>query len=282
MTPGTSRSIAFLFFLVPILDGSSAQAQTQDASSTGAPAPRDTSVASPSLPRLVLVGLRDVLGAPLDWKAPQWERFSLAIASVGAAALLDSRVRDWERHDHHRLTDQMAKGFEPLGSGGAWGVLGAFYLTGVLGNDSRTRSVGEDGVIASLIAGGLITPALKAATGRSRPHAMDGTFDFDPFSGSSSFPSGHATEAFAVASVIATRYDSGWIKGVAYGSAVLVGFARIHHQAHFLSDVIAGALVGTAVGRAVVHRSDEERRRFRVTPLVGPQNQPGVGLRLSF
>ncbi|HEV7505194.1 MAG TPA: phosphatase PAP2 family protein [Thermoanaerobaculia bacterium] len=277
MTPIASRLIAFMLFLMP-----AAIAQTQEASLASATAPRDAAATSPSLPRLVLVDLRDVLGAPLDWKAPQWEHFSLAVASVGAAALLDSRVRDWERHDHHRLADQVAAHFEVLGSGGAWTVLGAFYLEGVLGNDSKARSVGEDGLIASLIASGLITPALKAATGRSRPRAMDGTFDFDPFSGSSSFPSGHATEAFAVASVIATRYDSGWIKAAAYGSAALVGFARIHHQAHFFSDVTAGALIGTAVGRAVVHRNDGERRRFRVAPLVGPQNQPGVGVSLSF
>ena len=85
-----------------------------------------------------------------------------------------------------------------------------------------------------------------------------------------------------MASVIATEYDSGWIKGVAYGSAALVGFARIHHQAHFLSDVTAGAVVGTAVGRAVVHRNREERRRLQIAPLVGPRNQPGVGVSLSF
>lgn len=269
--------------MLVILSGSAAAAQS--APPLSAPAPAETSEASepsPSLPHLALVDLRDVLEAPLDWRAPQWEHFSLAVASVGAAALLDRRVRDWERHDHHRLADQVAAHFEVLGSGGAFAVLGAIYLGGVLESDSKARSVGEDGLIASLIASGLVTPALKAVAGRSRPLNRTQTFDFDPFSGNSSFPSGHATEAFAVASVIATRYDSGWIKGVAYGSAALVGFARIHHQAHFLSDVTAGALIGTGVGRAVVHRNDGLRRRFRIAPLVGPRNQPGVGVSLGF
>ncbi|HYX22797.1 MAG TPA: phosphatase PAP2 family protein [Thermoanaerobaculia bacterium] len=237
---------------------------------------------SPSFPHLVLVDLRDVLGAPLSWRGPQWERFSFAVAGVGAAALLDRTVRDAERRDHNRVTDQVAKDFERFGTTYALGVVGSFYLVGLVRDDARARSVGEDGAIASLIAGGIVTPVLKFAVGRVRPRDTDKTFDVKPFSGSSSFPSGHATEAFAVASVIATRYDSGWIKGVAYGSATLVGFARIHHQAHFLSDVTAGALIGTAVGRAVVHRNGQERRRLTVAPLLGPRDQPGVAVALSF
>jgi hypothetical protein len=279
---------AGLLMAAAILGSSCAAAQTPDLSSSSASAaaateaPQNPLKTAPSLPRLVLIDLRDVLGAPLDWRAPQWERFSLAIAGVGAAALLDRRVRDWEQHDHSRLGDKIAQDFEPLGSGGAWAVLGTFYLDGLLRDDAKARSVGEDGLIASLIAGGVVTPALKYVTGRRRPHDTTRTFDFNAFGGSSSFPSGHTTEAFAVASVIATEYDSGWIKGVAYGTATLVGFARIHHQAHFFSDVVGGAIVGTGVGRAVVHRNNRERRRFEVAPLLGPHNQPGVGVSLGF
>ncbi|HEV7783977.1 MAG TPA: phosphatase PAP2 family protein [Thermoanaerobaculia bacterium] len=279
----TLSRAAFCLLAAAILGSSPAAAQTPDApSSTDAGSASAPAVTARSLPHLVLVDLRDVLGAPIDWKAPQWGRFSLAVAGVGAAALLDRRVRDWESHDHNHRVDQVAQDFEPLGSGGAFVVLGTFYLEGILRNDAKARSVTEDGLIASLIAGGIITPALKYVTGRSRPHDATRTFDFHAFGGKSSFPSGHTTEAFAVASVIATEYDSGWIKGVAYGSAVLVGFARIHHQAHFFSDVAAGAVVGTAVGRAVVHRNREERRRLQIAPLVGPRNQPGLGVSLSF
>jgi len=275
--------VAVCLLAVATLGSVPAAAQAPDASpSTDAGSASTPAVTARSLPRLVLVDLRDVLGAPLDWKAPQWGRFSLAIAGVGAAALLDGRVRDWERHDHNHRVDQIAQDFEPLGSGGAFAVLGTFYLEGLLRDDPKARSVAEDGLIASLIANGILTPAVKYLTGRNRPHDAARTFDFHVFGGKSSFPSGHTTEAFAVASVIATEYDSGWIKGVAYGSAVLVGFARVHHQAHFFSDVTAGAVIGTAVGRAVAHRNREERRRLRIAPLVGPRNQPGLGVSLSF
>jgi hypothetical protein len=232
-----------------------------------------------SFPHLLVVDVRDVLGAPLSWKAPQWERFSLAVAGVGAAALLDRPVRDAELRDHNHFADQIANGFEPLGSAGGFGVLGAFYLASLVRGDSRAREVAEDGLVASLIAGGVITPALKAVAGRSRPRETSKTFER---SGGGSFPSGHATEAFAVASVIGGHYDSGWIRGVAYGSAAVVGFARIHHQAHFLSDVTAGALIGTATGRAVVHRNEQERHRLAVNPILGPHGEPGMAVSVSF
>jgi hypothetical protein len=269
--------------LVALLLGSAVQGQEQPTGGSAPPSPISTPQAPPlSFPRLVLIDARDVLGAPLSWKAPQWERFSLGVAGVGVAALLDRTVRDAELRDHSRFSDQVAKDFEQFGQTGAFGVMGAFYVAGWATDNARARSVGEDGLISTLIAGGIVTPVLKFAVGRRRPRETDKTFDVKPLGGGASFPSGHTTEAFAVASVIATHYDSGWVKGAAYSSAALVGFARIHHRAHFLSDVTAGALIGTATGRAVVHRNDEERRRLAMVPLVGPKNQPGVGVALSF
>jgi membrane-associated phospholipid phosphatase len=71
-----------------------------------------------------------------------------------------------------------------------------------------------------------------------------------------SFPSGHAIGAFAVATVIAERYrDHRWVPWVAYGLAGLVGFSRISLQAHFPSDVFAGAVLGYAITRYDVLRS---------------------------
>jgi membrane-associated phospholipid phosphatase len=277
---------AGVFLIVALLSPAAGGAQglpaTGDAAAAAQAGAPQGPAAGPSFPRLVLIDLRDVLGAPLSWHRRQWGLFSLGVAGVGAAALLDEEVRDREQGDHNHRADQIADVFEPLGSYGAFGVLGSFYVAGLVRDDSRARSVAEDGLAASIIAGGIITPALKYAAGRLRPRDTEKTFDFSPFSGNASFPSGHVTEAFAVASVIATQYDAGWVKGVAYGSAALVGFARIHHQAHFLSDVTAGALIGKAVGRAVVHRNDEERRRFTVAPILGPRNQPGMAMVLSF
>ena len=67
---------------------------------------------------------------------------------------------------------------------------------------------------------------------------------------SNSFPSGHAIEAFAVATVIARRYKSHrWVPWVAYGVAGAVGFSRITLQSHFPADVFLGAALGYSISR---------------------------------
>lgn len=235
-----------------------------------------------TFPHLVGTDLRDVLGAPLHWESRQWEQFGIAVAGIGASALLDKTIREREQNRNSHTADRIASTFEQFGEAGAFGVMGAFYVTGLVSHDARARSVGEDGLIASLISGAIVAPALKFAVGRVRPRDTEKTFEFHPFSGNSSFPSGHATEAFAVASVISTHYDVVWVRVVSYGSAALVGYARIHHQAHFFSDVTAGAVLGTATGMAVVHRNEEERRKYVLMPVVGPHGEPGVGVALSF
>jgi PAP2 superfamily len=274
--PRSKLSAGLLLFTM--LAGPAAWAQEPAAS----PAPSAPEASAPGFFHLVGIDLRDVLGAPRHWTGQEWDHFSLAVAGIGAAALLDQTVRDRERHDHSRFSDQVSRDFEQFGQTGAFGVMGVFYVAGLVSDDARARSVGADGLISTLIAGGIITPALKLATGRVRPRDTSKTSDLKPFSGSSSFPSGHSTEAFAVASVISAHYDQGWVKAVTYGSAALVGFARVHHQAHFLSDVTAGAIIGTATGRAVVHRNEEERHRYVLMPVVGPHGEPGVGVALSF
>ena len=123
---------------------------------------------------------------------------------------------------------------------------------------------------------------LKVVVGRSRPNADKGSGDFHPFSSGASFPSGHTTQAFAVASVIAAHYDEPWVKVSAYGVASLVGFARMYHGQHFLSDVLGGAVIGTVVGHSVVRFNNGKRaRRLSMAPLVDGDAR-GIELAYAF
>jgi len=150
-------------------------------------------------------------------------------------------------------------------------VAGAFYLFGRRRNDERAR---ETGLLSAeaLVNSVIVESALKGITQRSRPSAGRERSEF--FDGGNSFPSGHSTQAWAVATVIANEYrDHRVVQIAAYGAATAVSVARFTGQKHYLSDVVAGSALGYAIGRYVYsahHRSsvtDSELWR----PMISPQ-----------
>ncbi len=115
------------------------------------------------------------------------------------------------------------------------------------------------------IVGSLVTEVLKGAVGRSRPYVSLDTNPRDFKAGAGftsaarqSFPSGHATIAFAAAAAATSeiqrlwpRYT--WVGGVLlYGSASVVGLARMYQSQHWASDVVLGAGIGTFAGLKTV------------------------------
>lgn len=81
-----------------------------------------------------------------------------------------------------------------------------------------------------------------------------------------SFPSGHATAAFAIAFVLLAYADHRWGL-LALGAAVLIGFARVSAGVHYPGD-IAGAAVLAAVAVGAVVLVTRRTRRRAVRPVV--------------
>ena len=220
-----------------------------------------------------------VLSAPARWNEPDWHQAKWAtIAVLGTALAIDRPWRDEMRRQ--KPNNSFLLHVERFGAQYSVAVVGGFLAVGALSGNERTLQVGEDSLTASLIASGIITPSIKLVLGRARPRANMGVNYFKPFSqANASFPSGHTTEAFALAAVISSHYDDAWVGYTAYGIAGLVGLARTYHDAHFASDVLAGAMIGTVVGNSVVGHN-RERRVGRMA--VMPELSPGVvGLRLA-
>jgi hypothetical protein len=237
---------------------------------------------NPSYPEILVDDVKHVLTAPARWQEQDWRNLGLAATVIfGVAAILDRPVRDAMRR-HAPNDNQFLKIVERFGAEYSLGVLGGFYLAGVSGHETAAE-VAQDGLAASIIASVMITPAIKFATGRARPRENEGIATFHPFSlgnaVNSSFPSGHTTQAFAVASVIANHYDDAWVAYSSYTVASLVGFARVYHDAHFTSDVLAGAMIGTLVGKSVVaHNAQFRSRKVVLLPEITPDS---VGVRLT-
>jgi membrane-associated phospholipid phosphatase len=128
--------------------------------------------------------------------------------------------------------------------------IGGLYGTGLLLNNSGVRRLGLQ-TIEAVGWAGLITSVIKAVAGRSRPYTGEGKTRFRPFNvhaAYTSFPSGHATVSFAVSTVLANNTNNIFLKVLCYTAAFTVAGARIYHNDHWFSDVIAGSLIGHFVG----------------------------------
>jgi membrane-associated phospholipid phosphatase len=109
---------------------------------------------------------------------------------------------------------------------------------------------------------GILAQLIKHLIGRARPTLMPqlGAFHFDLFSiraSLASFPSGHATTAFAAATALAF-FVPVWALPL-FAGATLIAASRIAIGAHYLSDVLAGSLLGIfcaiLMARAFAHRT---------------------------
>ncbi len=209
-----------------------------------------------------------VFTAPARWDETDWLAFGGATAGVVATGAFDKNIRDSIQRHRSPSLDRFMRDYQDIGAQYSFVVLGAFEAYGLGADDRNARNTFVDGLGASLIAGGIITPVLKLAVGRERPTDNASVYRFGHFSSSASFPSGHTTQAFAVASVIAAHYPTLWVQALAYGAAGLVGYARLEQDRHYASDVVAGALIGWSVGQAVTRHNDTPRQHvgFTIVP----------------
>jgi membrane-associated phospholipid phosphatase len=137
------------------------------------------------------------------------------------------------------------------------GVAGAFYIFGRAGHNARAR---ETGVLAAeaLLNSSIVVGALKLASQRQRPPTDNSSGEF--FDGGTSFPSGHAIDAWSVATVIAEEYGHHrpLVRFGVYGLATAVSISRYTGRNHFLSDVLVGSAMGYGIGRYVYHKHHDQ------------------------
>lgn len=180
----------------------------------------------------------------------------LAIAAFGMVTLLalDAPARELLQDRRSRSLDVVAGGARQLGEWRTHVVLPvALGLVGLVAGDADLLRMGAElGASALAVAG--VTTGLKHAFGRQRPHCACSPLSFDAAGTGRAFPSGHTAAAFAAASIVAARVERPWIRAALYGGATLTAWSRMNDDKHWLSDVVAGAVLGHLTARAVVGR----------------------------
>lgn len=206
---------------------------------------------------------KHILTAPLHWKQKDMVRFSILSVSTFELMLMDKDLQKAVQRNRTSCTDRISNWTSHYTNRSVNLTIGGFYLCGLVFNDRKCKETALL-CLESLALSKGITISLKHIVGRTRPFGDKGAFHFDPLkfpppSYSQSFPSDHATTAFAVSSVIAELYKSWMMKSLAYGSATLIAWGRVNNNVHFVSDIFWGGVIGISVGRCLVkfHRNDD-------------------------
>lgn len=208
-----------------------------------------------------------VFTAPTRWDEGDWLVAAVAGGCAIGTTAFDRSIRDSVQAHRSAGLDRFSRNFQHMGADYSFVLLVGFEGYHFLADDRRSQAVFVDGLAASLIAWGFIAPVLKYSVGRERPSDTGNPYRFRPFTNHNSFPSGHTTQAFAVATVIASHYPAWWVEALAYGSAGLVGYCRVEQNEHWTSDVVAGALIGWSVARSVVKHNDASKApKFTLIP----------------
>ncbi|MBI3235996.1 MAG: phosphatase PAP2 family protein [Bacteroidetes bacterium] len=97
----------------------------------------------------------------------------------------------------------------------------------------------------SLLSASAITTTLKYSIDRTRPFVTYPDIVKRSTGGSPSFPSGHTSSAFALATSVSLQYPKWYIVAPAYIWASSVGYSRMYQGVHYPSDVLVGAIIGS-------------------------------------
>lgn len=159
----------------------------------------------------------------------------LWVLGVGTAATILSFQFDNQIHDTWKGHQRMSADISRYGDFWGTGIPEAILIGGQIYFDKDNGIPAFEGFAM----GAVVTHATKYAIGRARPDSNTKT----------AMPSGHTQAAFSIAASTTESY--GWKAGLPFWAlGVFTGLTRLADNAHWLSDVVAGATIGTLFGRA--------------------------------
>jgi membrane-associated phospholipid phosphatase len=217
-----------------------------------------------------------ILSSPARWDGNDWLKAGLVVGATSGLLFADTGIKNFAQRNQSSAGDKAASVGNALGNPlYTLPPLGLFYLYGSVYDDPKARQTSLLAV-ESLALSGAFTWTLKLTAQRPRPYTGESSSTWNGPSlktGDTSFPSGHTTAAFSIASVIAEEYgDNPCVPPIAYGLATLTGMARIYDNKHWASDTLFGGAIGYFTGKAVVkYHMSQTGSALRIMPVVSQQ-----------
>jgi len=194
--------------------------------------------------------------APVRWDEKDWLYFGGSLLAIGASHGFDGKVRD----HFAKGSNAILNGKDPNSTRDAIPgfalVAGTFAYATLIGDP--TGRVETYTMLEAALFSGVTTEVFKFAAGRQRPNET--TLVNRWRAGGSSFPSLHVSAAFAIGTVLAESGNDEyrWIRRIlGYGVAAGTMYIRLHDNAHWLSDTVAGAAIGISTAHFTMNRREE-------------------------
>jgi membrane-associated phospholipid phosphatase len=220
---------------------------------------------------------KNIVTSPGRWDSSDWITASTIMGVSLGLYTQDDKIKTWVQKNKNSFTSHTADDAATIYrySIPALAGLGVY---GYLAADNKAKSTFLLGAESAIITA-VFVQTLKRSTGRHRPYTGD---SHDTWSGPTlfghndrlSFPSGDASTAFAMASVVASEYDNRVVPPLVYTASVLVAFERVHNNVHWSTDVFLGSAIGYFTGKSVVryHRG-KTSSNFSIAPMVDSRDK---------
>ncbi|CAN5353959.1 hypothetical protein BH11ACT5_BH11ACT5_12570 [soil metagenome] len=192
----------------------------------------------------------------------------LVIATTGADLPfgLDQPWHDFLLAQHNPVADAVARFLNIVGGTVSMTIVTVVIVAGLAVRRHFAAAVSVALTVA--VASG-VASLIKTAVARPRP--TDGIVP----AGSTSFPSGHTTTAAAITIALAIAFPYVWSRVLAAVWIPLMAVSRNYLLVHWLSDVLAGAVLGASVALVVAASVSAVKARILKEP--SPDRAPITG-----
>jgi membrane-associated phospholipid phosphatase len=241
--PDAPSAVLAQRFHGPTENTSKTQPLPPDTASSDGPAAQED--ARPSILRRAMRDQKEIYSAPFHRRNVKWD--FLFLAATGGLIAGDRHISGALSRNHADVSLHISD----VGMYSMTVSVAGLWLSSLKTQDAHAR---ETGILAAEAFGNTaaVVGLTQLIAGRERPTEGSGNGRFWQNNAlGSSFPSGHSSFTWTMASVVAHEYPKPWVRWLVYGTATTVSVTRVTGLKHFPSDVAVGGAFGFLIGQQI-------------------------------